>query len=47
MFMQCKVSNRLTPPELHSTTLEEENTEVVEDTEVEEGVKENLAVVKG
>ena len=49
MSMQCKVNNRLTPPEVHNTTPKEEDMEVVEDmkameaTEVEEGVEEHLA----
>ena len=49
MSMQCKVNNRITPLEVRSTTLEEEDMEVMEDTKVmedieaEEGVEEHLA----
>ena len=42
--MQCKVNNRLTPPEVRNTTPEEE--ESMEDTKAEEGVKEDLAEVE-
>ena len=51
--MQCKVNNRLTPPEVCNTTLEEEDMgamedmKAVEDTEAEEGDEEHLAVVEG
>ena len=41
--MQCKVSKRLTPPELHSMIPEEE--EVEEDIEVEAEVEEDLVEV--
>ena len=50
--MGCKVSNRLTPPEVHSMTLEEEDMEAVEDmkaeedTKAEEGVEEHSVMVK-
>ena len=53
MFMQCKVNNRLTSPEVHSTTPEEEDMEavedmkVVEDTEAMAEVKEYLVKVEG
>ena len=53
MSMQCKVNNRLTPPEVHNTTPEEEDmefvedTKVVEDTKAEEGVEEHLVEVEG
>ena len=53
MSMQCKVNNQLTPLEVRSTTLTEEDTKAVEDTKVvedtkaEEGVEEHLAEVKG
>ena len=42
--MQCKVSNRLTPPELRSTILEEE--EAVEDIEANVEVEEDLVEVE-
>ena len=47
--MRCKVNNRITPPKVRSTTLEEEVMEGEEDmeeevdTEAEEEVKEPLA----
>ena len=53
MSIQCKVNNKLTPPEVRSTTPEEkdmeavEDTEVMEDTEAEEEVKEDLDEVEG
>ena len=46
--MQCKVKNKLTPPEVRSTTPEEEDMEAEEDMkdvvdiEAEEGVEEHL-----
>ena len=50
--MWWKVNNRLTPPEVHSMTPEEEDMEVVEDmkvvedTEAEEGVEEHFVMVE-
>ena len=47
--MRCKVNNRITPLEVRSMTLEEEDMEAMEDTKVEEdieakeGVEEHLA----
>ena len=52
MSMRCKVNNRITPLEVRNTTPEEEDmealedTKVVEDIEVEEGVKEHLVKVE-
>lgn len=49
MSMQCKVNNRITLLEVHSTTPKEEDMEIVEDTKVvedieaEEGVQKHLA----
>ena len=49
MSMRCKVNNRITPLEVHSTTLKEEVMEVMEDmkeeedTKAKEEVKEHLA----
>ena len=37
--MQCKTNNRLTPPEVHNTALEEEDMEVVEDMKVVEDIE--------
>ena len=46
MSMQRKVRNKPTPLELRITTLEEEHTKVVVDTEAMGGVKEHLAEVE-
>ena len=49
MSMRCKVNNRITPPKVRSTTLEEEVMEGEEDMkgevdiEAEEEIKEHLA----
>ena len=49
MSIRCKVNNRITPLELRNMTSEEEDMEakehmkVMEDTDVEEAVKEHLA----
>ena len=52
MSMRCKVNNRLTPSEVHNTTLKEEDmqvmedTKVVEDIEAGEGVEDHLSEVE-
>ena len=43
MSMRCKVSNRLTTPEVRGTTPKEEDMELVEDIASEKGVEEHLA----
>jgi hypothetical protein len=53
MSVQCKVNNRLTPPEVHNMTPKDEDMDIVEDTmavedtEAEEGVEEHLVEVEG